>query len=86
MPDFFKSKKTIMYNKINDFSKKSKLLSGRNIDLKLPFSNLALGLEYIGPAMSDPDYFYWCISPIDDEEGKTHLFVSRWKTKHNFKM
>lgn len=51
---------------------------------KLPYSDLALNLEYIGPALSDPDYFYWCISPIDDKEGKTHLFVSRWKAKHDF--
>ncbi len=51
---------------------------------KVPYSDVALSLEYIGPAMSDPDYFYWCIAPIDDDEGKTHLFVSRWKAKHNY--
>lgn len=61
-----------------------KLRSGENADVKLPFSRLAESLEYVGPAMSDPDYFYWCISPIDDEEGRTHLFVSRWKAKHSY--
>lgn len=53
-------------------------------NIKLPISRLASGLEYIGPAMSDPEYFYWCISPIDGEDGKTHLFVSRWKAKHEY--
>lgn len=53
-------------------------------DLNMEYSELALSLEYVGTAMSDPEYFYWCISPIDDDEGKTHLFVSRWKAKHNY--
>ena len=61
-----------------------KLASAADHDVKMAYSDLALNLEYIGPAMSDPEYFYWCISPIDDDEGKTHLFVSRWKAKHDY--
>lgn len=56
----------------------------RKAGQKLPYSDLALRLEYVGTAMSDPEYFYWCISPIQDEEHRTHLFVSRWKAQHEY--
>ncbi|MCL2487315.1 MAG: InlB B-repeat-containing protein [Oscillospiraceae bacterium] len=49
----------------------------------MPYSDIAINMEYIGPAMSDPDYFYWCVSPIEDDEGRTHLFVSRWPRTAN---
>ena len=63
--------------------KNEELRSGQNRDLQLPVSELALSLEYIGAAMSDMDCFYWRISPIDDGEGKSHLFVPRWKIRHD---
>ena len=48
--------------------------------VKLPVSDLARSLTYMGPALSDPDYFYWCISPIEDEAGHIHLFTARWRS------
>ncbi len=34
--------------------------------------------EYAGIAVEEPGYTVWGSSPIQDEEGKTHLFVARW--------
>jgi len=47
-------------------------------ELKLPYSLLALSLTYEGITVDDPEHWYWCVSPILDQEGKTHLFCSRW--------
>lgn len=46
----------------------------------MPYSQIALNMEYVSPALSDPDYFYWCVSPIDSDDGKTHVFTSRWSS------
>lgn len=54
------------------------LKSAKNINLKLPYSELALSLEFAGISVDDPDYWYWCVSPINDKDGRTHLFCSRW--------
>ncbi len=55
------------------------LNSGYGKDLALPYSSLALNMNFIGLAEGlDPDFFHWCVSPIDDDLGKTHLFLSRW--------
>jgi hypothetical protein len=43
----------------------------------LPDSPL-VNMTLIGKAASDPDYFIWCTSPIQDTDGKVHLFCSRW--------
>jgi len=61
----------------------NQLPSGENVNLKMPFSEMALQMKYLGTVMSDPDYFYWCVSPIEGSDGKTHLFVSRWKRTDN---
>jgi hypothetical protein len=45
-------------------------------------STLAASMQWIGPAVSEPDYFVWCTSPVEDDAGKTHLFVSRWPKKY----
>jgi len=50
----------------------------------MPYSDIALHMQFIGPAMSDPNYYYWCISPIDGDDGKTHLFVSRWAAQNTY--
>jgi hypothetical protein len=34
--------------------------------------------EYAGIAVEEEGYTIWGSSPIQDEEGKTHLFVARW--------
>ena len=41
-------------------------------------SDIAKSLEWVGPAVSEPDYYVWCTSPIDGPDGRTHLFVLRW--------
>ncbi len=33
---------------------------------------------------ADPDYFIWCGSPIKGDDGKYHLFYSRWPKKFGF--
>jgi len=38
--------------------------------------------EFKGIAVEEPGYHIWCTSPIDDEKGKIHLFVSRWPQKY----
>jgi hypothetical protein len=39
-----------------------------------PLVNMTL----IGKAATDPNYFIWCTSPIQETDGKVHLFCSRW--------
>ena len=41
-------------------------------------SELATSMEWVGVAVSEPDYYIWCTSPIEGPDGRTHLFVSRW--------
>ena len=38
--------------------------------------------EFKGVAVQEPGYHIWCTSPIEDENGKIHLFVSRWPKKY----
>lgn len=35
-------------------------------------------MTLIGKAATDPNYYIWCTSPIQDTDGKVHLFCSRW--------
>lgn len=37
-----------------------------------------------GVAVSEPGYFLWGASPIEDEKGCIHLFIARWKIEHTF--
>lgn len=41
-------------------------------------SSIASGMKFIGKAVDDPDFFVWCTSPIAGDDGKIHLFCSRW--------
>lgn len=68
---FFKKLK--MKNGVFDSIKDA---SGERVNL--PFADMATNLEYIGFSVDDPNYWYWCVSPIYDSEGKVHLFCSRW--------
>ena len=38
----------------------------------------------IGGGYEDPDYWVWGSSVIKGEDGKYHLFYSRWPKKYNF--
>lgn len=44
-------------------------------------SELAGRLEPIGRILELPNKFVWCVSPIEDEERRTHLFFSQWDAK-----
>lgn len=54
------------------------LPSAQGKRLKMPISDLALRLEYRGVSVTDPEHWYWCVSPIYDSQGRVHLFCSRW--------
>ena len=53
------------------------LESGENVSLNMPYSSLALNMEYKGPTLSDEGWFNWCVSPIKVGD-EYHLFTSRW--------
>jgi hypothetical protein len=45
---------------------------------KSPF---AKHLQPIGRALEMEDYYVWCNSPIQDDDGKVHVFFLRWIAK-----
>lgn len=38
---------------------------------------------FVGTAVEEPNYHIWCTSPIIADDGKVHLFVSRWLKQYN---
>lgn len=44
-------------------------------------SEFARKLVAVGRALELEGYYVWCNSPIEDADGKTHLFFSRWNAK-----
>ena len=54
------------------------LRSSRGVSLTMPYSDMALSARFIGPAVSDKDWYIWCFSPIWGKDGKVHAFCSRW--------
>ena len=55
------------------------LRSSRGVSLTMPYSDMALSARFIGPAVSDKDWYIWCFSPIWGKDGKVHAFCSRWR-------
>jgi len=55
-------------------------LEGQN--KKVDYSFIAKGLEWKGVAVQDSNYSLWGCAPIQDDEGKTHLFIARWTEKN----
>ncbi|WP_256009429.1 glycoside hydrolase family protein [Desertivirga xinjiangensis] len=45
---------------------------------KVPYAKMALNAKFIGAALADSNWYYWCISPIEGKDKKIHLFASRW--------
>lgn len=45
-------------------------------------STMATGMQWIGKAVDEPDYYIWCTSPIMGDDKKIHLFCSRWPKKY----
>lgn len=46
--------------------------------VKLPYSKVALSLEWTGATISDENYTIWGSSPIMGDDGKVHVFCARW--------
>jgi len=57
--------------------KRRTLASAWGKDTLVPYSRMALNSEFAGVAISDPQYFSWCTSPLE-VDGKIHLFNCRW--------
>ena len=55
-----------------------RLKSGEGKELRMPYSHTALTARLIGPAISQKDWFCWCVSPLIGHDGKTHIFGARW--------
>ncbi len=45
-------------------------------------SDFARHLKPVGRILEEEGYYVWCNSPIYDEEGKVHVFYSRWPEKY----
>ncbi len=45
-------------------------------------SDFAHKLKSIGRILESEDYYVWCCAPIYDEDGKVHVFYSRWPKKY----
>lgn len=67
-----------------DISNGLKSLNDAKDNLKLPVSDLASNMEYLGPTIQDDEYHYWCYSSVTDDNGKIHLFMSRVPKATNF--
>jgi len=58
-----------------------KLSSSIHGENKIPYAPMALSAEYIGAAISDSNWYNWCVSPLQTRDGKVHIFGSRWPQK-----
>ncbi|MCM4153141.1 hypothetical protein DHD05_16240 [Arenibacter sp. N53] len=56
--------------------------SAQDKSLQMPLSFIAQNLEFKGVAVQDDLYTIWGCAPIQDEDGRTHLFVARWPEKN----
>lgn len=45
-------------------------------------SSFAQKLKPVGRILESEGYYVWCCAPIYDEEGKVHVFYSRWDAKY----
>lgn len=39
-------------------------------------------LEPVGRILEEEGYYVWCCAPIFDDEGKVHVFYSRWPKQY----
>lgn len=52
--------------------------------VKLTASNFETSLVAKGFVLKEKNWHVWCNAPVLDDEGKVHLFVSRWPVKDSF--
>lgn len=45
-------------------------------------SDFCKSLTPVGRILETEDYYVWCVAPIYDEDGKVHVFYSRWPSKY----
>ena len=45
-------------------------------------SDFSAKLQPIGRILESEGFYVWCCAPIFDEQGKVHVFYSRWPKKH----
>jgi hypothetical protein len=64
-------------------AKRTFLNSSVNKELRLPYSGMALTASYCGVAISEKDWYNWCVSPLWGDDGKVHIFSSRWPAREN---
>jgi hypothetical protein len=62
------------------------LPSGEGRTLHMEFADMALNMEFAGLVMSDPNRYFWCLSPIwededDPDNTRVHIFMSSWPTR-----
>ncbi|WP_257669693.1 glycoside hydrolase family protein [Parapedobacter tibetensis] len=55
--------------------------SRRGMEEHLPESDFSRKLVPVGRALEMEGYYVWCNSPIIGDDGKTHVFFSRWDAK-----
>lgn len=48
----------------------------------IPYSQMALNLEYKGAVTSKTDVWHWDIAPIEDENGLIHIFIAEWDSDY----
>ena len=68
------------FEPVNEDSKnmtRTSLPSAEGWKTKIPYARMALNSVYAGVAISEPEYFNWCTSPLE-VDGKIHLFHCRW--------
>lgn len=51
---------------------RASLPSSAGKELKVPYAPMALNAELIGPAISEKDWFNWCVSPI---QGRMEKYI-----------
>ena len=52
--------------------------------LRVSAAALADRWEYVGQILCEPGWHLWGASPIEDAEGRVHLFVARWPVSAGF--
>jgi len=49
---------------------------------QIPVSDFCHSLTPSGRILETVDYYVWCVSPICDEQGRVHVFYSRWPSAY----
>lgn len=69
----------------NRYFLKIKEHTDKNIIAQYPqnkISEFSTRLKPVGRILETEGYYVWCCAPIYDEEGKVHVFYSRWPSKY----